>query len=240
MGVRRTAASVSSRATIQSHRAIETEIIPRLMMIHRQGNLTVKCRCQETDGQPAHDHLNRAKEGSDTSPECEPSALAKQSIDDVGQRSPSQWAISGLSDFLLDLEPGLSAEDVLFDVLTPVARRLGEDWVQDVRDFTDVTVGVGTLQHVMRSLRSLDAPIWFRKRKLGVAVLSDTRGPAHLWPVDGRDPFQLGMVCSVRTNLDEHGIDAALKGDDFLALSLVRKPSQSIAKRNSDSARSFP
>jgi methanogenic corrinoid protein MtbC1 len=47
---------------------------------------------------------------------------------------------------------GLSVERVYLDLLGPAAQYLGLLWDQDLCDFTDVTVGLGRLQRVMRDL----------------------------------------------------------------------------------------
>ncbi len=44
---------------------------------------------------------------------------------------------------------GLALSDAMADIVTRSARRLGEDWEMDRRDFFDVTVGLGTLQRVV-------------------------------------------------------------------------------------------
>ena len=50
------------------------------------------------------------------------------------------------------LADGLSIESIYLDVLTGAAHLLGEWWVDDEVDFTEVTVAVGRLQHIMREL----------------------------------------------------------------------------------------
>jgi methanogenic corrinoid protein MtbC1 len=47
---------------------------------------------------------------------------------------------------------GMAAEAVFVDLLTPVARRLGEFWEADLCTFTEVTVGVMRLQQALRGL----------------------------------------------------------------------------------------
>ena len=47
---------------------------------------------------------------------------------------------------------GASVASILLDALTPVARRLGQLWEDDTYTFSDVTVGLGRLAHLMRSL----------------------------------------------------------------------------------------
>lgn len=47
---------------------------------------------------------------------------------------------------------GLSIDDIFLDLLTPAARELGRLWEDDRVLFSEVTVGVGRLQRVMRHL----------------------------------------------------------------------------------------
>jgi methanogenic corrinoid protein MtbC1 len=46
---------------------------------------------------------------------------------------------------------GTSVERVYLELLAPTARRLGEFWDADLVDFTEVTIGVGRLQQVLRA-----------------------------------------------------------------------------------------
>jgi len=50
------------------------------------------------------------------------------------------------------LEGGVPIESVLLDLLAPTAQRLGQMWVDDELTFTDVTVGLCTLQNLLRSV----------------------------------------------------------------------------------------
>lgn len=45
---------------------------------------------------------------------------------------------------------GLSIESLYLDVVAPVARLLGDWWAADECSFTDVTLGAGRLQHILR------------------------------------------------------------------------------------------
>ena len=49
---------------------------------------------------------------------------------------------------------GVTVESLFIDLLSPVARHLGELWDDDRCHFGDVTVGLGRLQQIMRSLSS--------------------------------------------------------------------------------------
>jgi methanogenic corrinoid protein MtbC1 len=50
------------------------------------------------------------------------------------------------------LDGGLAIETIYMDLLIPAARRLGAYWDDDVASFTDVTIGLGRLQQVVRAL----------------------------------------------------------------------------------------
>lgn len=47
---------------------------------------------------------------------------------------------------------GLSVERLCLDVMTPAARLLGDDWVQDRRNFAEVTLGLSRMQQMLRTL----------------------------------------------------------------------------------------
>ena len=47
---------------------------------------------------------------------------------------------------------GAGEEALYLDLLAPTARRLGDLWVADLCDFTEVTIGLGRLQHTMHEL----------------------------------------------------------------------------------------
>jgi methanogenic corrinoid protein MtbC1 len=49
---------------------------------------------------------------------------------------------------------GVSVETLFLDLLAPAARRLGELWEDDRCHFAEVTVGLGRLQQIMRSLNA--------------------------------------------------------------------------------------
>ena len=50
------------------------------------------------------------------------------------------------------IDRGVSLQRIYLDVLSPVARRLGELWEQDRCTFTDVTLGLARLQQVLREV----------------------------------------------------------------------------------------
>ncbi len=108
-------------------RTIENEIIPRLMLAHRV--------VAEAPAPPQDD----ARIGSE---EVEHFAKLMLGHDE----EPSFRAV------LAFRARGVSIESLYLDLLAPTARYLGHLWNEDLCTFTDVTVGLGRLQRVLREL----------------------------------------------------------------------------------------
>lgn len=109
-------------------RAIEYEIIPRLMQAHRTSDYC------ELPGGLSSPQVSEAEVDSFTAMVIEPSEdILQAQIDAMRSR-------------------GVSVEALYLDLLTPVARRLGTLWEQDLCSFSDVTIGLGRLQQILREL----------------------------------------------------------------------------------------
>lgn len=109
-------------------RTLEHEIIPRLVDAHRD------------DGE--RDASNDALSGSIAQAEVERFTESLVRGDEP--------AVAAMVDALR--ERGLSVEQMLVDLLAPAARHLGHMWCEDLCYFTDVTIGLGRLQRMMREL----------------------------------------------------------------------------------------
>lgn len=107
-------------------KAVEYEIIPRLMLAHRVPG----------DGLPHPVSQGEQVDQADVIP----FALMVLHDDDDALRS----FIAALRD------RGVPIESVFLDLLAPVARHLGELWERDLCSFTEVTVGLGRLQQLLR------------------------------------------------------------------------------------------
>ena len=116
----------TNQRRLQIQKAIEGEIIPRLM--------------------PAHTRLG------DPAPDC--AAIAN--VDLPGD-------LGGFCKLLLacDMEAlgrqvnamrarGVALEEIYLELFAPAARYLGEQWDADALDFTQVTVGLSSLHHLLR------------------------------------------------------------------------------------------
>jgi methanogenic corrinoid protein MtbC1 len=107
---------------------VESEIIPRLMLAHRSS--------------AANDDGRRALKpvlGEETT-----DAFAR-----LAASHDSQSLVAFVGDLL---SAGVSREQILMDLLVPTARRLGEYWNDDTASYADVTVGLGRLQQLVRTL----------------------------------------------------------------------------------------
>ena len=144
-------------------RMIESEIIPRLMMAHAP-----------RDAEPVE-----AGEGG----------LDAQTLDafvrmTLTREAPALTAyIEGL------IQDGLPLERAYVELMVPTARRLGDDWNEDLISFTDVTIGLSRLQQVVR----------------GLAVRFPTRGAA----ADARS------ACFVTAPSEQHAFGLFLVEDQF-------------------------
>lgn len=105
---------------------IETEILPRLMLVHSDSNTPRKVTAYH-------------------SLKDQPDAL-DQFLDMMIDKS-----VSSGHEFVDDLvSQGVAIESIYLDLLAPAARRMGELWEEDIRDFTDVTIGLCRLHEVLR------------------------------------------------------------------------------------------
>lgn len=123
------AQELAGRAQIAAlTRAIEHEIIPRLMLAHR-----VPRDCLDVPGEQAP-------------------ALTEADVERF-----TRLVLEGNDDTTLacveDLRlRGVTVESLYVELLAPCARRLGTLWTADLCSFTDVTLGLGRLHQLLRHL----------------------------------------------------------------------------------------
>lgn len=107
-------------------KAVEYEIIPRLMLAHRVQREGLALPLSEGEHVAREDVI--------------PFAELVLHGDDAALRG----FVAALRD------RGVPIESVFLDLLAPVARYLGELWERDLCSFTEVTVGLGRLQQLLR------------------------------------------------------------------------------------------
>ena len=109
-------------------KALESEVIPRLLQAHRlvpNGLLPMVSQCPPP-----------------TENEVQEFVRLVLAPDDV----PVAECIAEIR------RKGMSVEMVYLDLLAPAAKHLGYLWLEDLCDFTEVTVGLGRLQHLLQEL----------------------------------------------------------------------------------------
>lgn len=96
------------------------------------------------------------------------------------------------------LGQGISHEALMLDLLAPAARRMGEGWCSDERDFVEVTLGMARLQRLLRQLR------------MGTVCNDRVKGNCLLFPVPGEQhSFGVRLV-------EEHLLRAGWKASAVL------------------------
>ncbi|MAT24485.1 MAG: hypothetical protein CMN29_05845 [Sandaracinus sp.] len=157
---------------------IEDQIIPRLLLAHREP--LARDRCGKTRREPPRldeiIHFARL-------------AVAQ----DMGE------ALGVVEAMCRD---GLSLPDLLLGLVAPTARRLGEDWLEDRCSFSDVTVGLGTLQRIVAVLgQKSETPV----SRAGMVVLAAAPGEQHVLSLHVLAEFarQAGWAVHVDPGMDE-------------------------------------
>jgi hypothetical protein len=121
--------SKSEQLLTQLARTIEGEIIPRLMLTHRVSVETFFDPVQEGE-----------------------TFLLSENVADFVDLS-LKYDVDAAASYIAALRAqGTPLEAVYLDLLTPTARRLGDMWVEDLCDFTQVTVGLCCLQQLLHEL----------------------------------------------------------------------------------------
>ncbi len=169
----------------QLARTIEQEIIPRLMLAHRTATEPV---------------LRPGGDGHRIT-QAEIVQFAKLVLSH--EEDMALVAIEGLRG------RGVSIEKLFVDLLAPTARYLGHLWDEDLCSFTDVTVGLGRLQRVLRELspalgRSVEHPSLGRR-----VLLLPSPGEQHTFGLVMVSEFFRRAGWDVSGGAWADGVDAA-------------------------------
>jgi len=112
-------------------RTIQNEIIPRLMMAHR------------TPSECAMPNL------------VIPYSVTASDVDNFVNLLLEGRQAEGLDWIEEARGKGVSIESIFLNLLAPAARKLGELWEEDERDFTEVTLGLAELHKILHVLPSM-------------------------------------------------------------------------------------
>lgn len=131
---------------------LESEIIPRLMLAHRAAPFSPTL-CADSRLPPTPDEVFEFA------------------------RIAACHDLQGALSFIERLcRQGLALEVALLELVAPAARLLGEQWQTDLRSFTEVCAGLGTLQQVVHILGPSFAPALPHR---GLVLLVAAPGEQH-------------------------------------------------------------
>jgi MerR family transcriptional regulator, light-induced transcriptional regulator len=196
-------------------RMVELEIIPRLMLAHRTAGVVA----------PVGDAV----------------AIAP---DDVAQFA--RLVLMPDEDMAMNAIDALIARDVpverlLLELVAPTARYLGELWVKDLCNFTEVTVGAGRLQRILRELSPAIGPAPRRPLSSRRLLLLPCPGEQHTLGVSMVHAFFLRAGWDVAGGAWADGADArtwaAAEWFDVAAFSLASEVRVGILRQSIDELR---
>ncbi|MBQ0930358.1 cobalamin B12-binding domain-containing protein [Ideonella sp. 4Y16] len=134
---------------------VEHQIIPRLMLLHRQ-------------------HDSQASTSA---------SGAGFSLDSHEVERFTEHVLQGYEQAMQHViylqDHGVPAPTLCLDLLAPAARRLGELWSADLCDFTQVTIGLGRLQGLLRSIAERLPPTVQATRLPRSALFAPAPGEQH-------------------------------------------------------------
>jgi methanogenic corrinoid protein MtbC1 len=115
------------------------------------------------------------------------------------------------------LADGTSAETIYLDLLAPAARRMGELWDQDTCDFLDVSMAVGRLQRVLRSLSHAFLDEGTSPDHAGSIILTCLPGHNHTFGLFLVAEFfvRAGWAVSIGAPVSNYDLHTALRADWF-------------------------
>ncbi|MCG5501269.1 cobalamin B12-binding domain-containing protein [Ectothiorhodospira lacustris] len=128
------------RLRTELSRVIEGEIIPRLMLAHRT----------RANGDGRRADASRGRGSVTLGPDAAP--INVQSVEEFARLVMEHDTAAASSYVDMLRARGASLEMIFMQLLAPTAKRLGRLWEIDQADFTEVTVGLCRLQHVLREL----------------------------------------------------------------------------------------
>jgi methanogenic corrinoid protein MtbC1 len=116
-------------------RVIENDIIPQLLVAHREGLVQGVA------------HVSR--------PVGKAGEIPSDFIDRFAAATLTEEAGTLMTQVEALIESGVDVETIYIDLLAPAARQLGHWWDQDACDFVDVTMGLWRLQEIVHALSAL-------------------------------------------------------------------------------------
>ena len=182
---------------------IETAILPRLMLVHTDPATLITEKTQRAD------------------------QIETNSVERFVTAIIDQSATSGQEMIDHFVRNGMAMECIYLQLLAPAAQRMGVLWEDDIRSFTDVTVGLCRLHEILRNNR-LSAPHQYAlpTPETPSILLATACGDQHVFGVIMVAEFfrQAGwqVTCEPAATTRELARIAALHNYDVIGLSIAR------------------
>ena len=182
---------------------IETAILPRLMLVHADPATLIAEKSQRAD------------------------QIETNSVERFVNAIIDQSATSGQEMIDHFVRNGMAMECIYLQLLAPAAQQMGVLWEEDIRSFTDVTVGLCRLHEILRNNR-LSAPHQYAlpTPETPSVLLATACGDQHVFGVIMVAEFfrQAGwqVTCEPAATTRELARIAALHNYDVIGLSIAR------------------
>lgn len=146
-----------ARGTSQLFQTIKGEILPRLMLLH-------------------------SAEG-ELGPELSSNSITDEEVDEFVQIVLNEGTTFSGGYVAQIMARGVRAESIFTDLLSPVARKLGELWEEDICTFSDVTVALCRLHQILREYSVENTPYrpMPNTESSGRVLLSNAEGEQHVF-----------------------------------------------------------
>ena len=169
---------------------IEDQIIPQLLLAHRSSLMSGAVPADTFD-------------------------ISEEEIERFAELSTGQDMAGLLGRLEGLLREGLPLQNVLLDVIAPAAHLLGEQWLEDERSFSDVTVGLGMLQRLVAVIgQKVEVPV----SREGLVILSAAPGEQHTLSIH---------VLAELLRAQGWAVQVEPMGDEMALLELVERESVS-------------
>jgi methanogenic corrinoid protein MtbC1 len=108
-----------------------------------------------------------------------PAVISAADVEEIATLAADQEAHHLLDRVETMLSRGVSTDVLLVDLLAPAARRLGEQWEDDSRDFVEVTMGLWRLQEAVHEISRRDGCGSHGRHAARSALFSAMPGDQH-------------------------------------------------------------
>lgn len=153
--------------------AIEGEVIPRLLLAHRQMTIDAQFNLEVMGLDIAASRRARAGRGGD--------GLSDGTVAEFARLLVTHDAPVAIGFVDMHIAQGCPVPDLLLDLCAPAARELGAMWLRDECSFCEVTIGLSSLERVIVHCTGGDQPVLRGEGPHRSVLLGLVPGNQHLF-----------------------------------------------------------